>query len=907
MLQNQLNESMYTQAYNVRQAAVLMNKSESTVRRMIKSGKLPAQIIQGNGGEQFLIAHESLPMHILSLSRTGSETDPAAVVSIPEQGNVTCPASDFSFDEDMSAAAPECHSVPERHADSESHSKILSASQEHPQIPKDLQTALTRLKPSQAAYTTKHEIIMQIEHDMLTFQDGLSEFHQISQNSKIFKKSPKEAPEYAKELARTKFELVQKWKDFRYAKEEQNIYFGYTEEQEAEENLAKNSQIYQTATSQSYPEKQEMIAHLYDELRTPSKTKKTRVSASSRLGLRTFAQGAQSSKEISSFIKDTKITVKTLAEIMNIPLRTAQDRCKKGKYKTQTVNANGGEQYVIYVSSLPEDIQLKFFNKNKALITNRGKKISKDAEFVELYNTGSYLPEIYKVLGSVSAPTLRRWSTTLGKRNDYTRLIAGYNYNLGAYKTQLSEEELTTFRQIILSQNKFNVAKAVAWTKEILRIKNVESPSAYITFKRWADDFRKNHYDQWIFAREGRKAYDDKVKPYIQRDYSKIEVGDIFVADGHRLDFMVKHPFTGKPCRALIVGYQDMKSCALAGFEIMVEENTQCVASALRNAIINFGRIPKICYQDNGKAFKNKFFKGSKTFVETNLVGLFERLGIKSIYSTPYNGKAKPIERFWAEFAMLEKIVPSYVGNCIDNKPAYMQRNEQYHKEIHSDILFTIEETINAVYKWLKIYNSRECPHVKGKTIGEVFNEGKNTGESTGIDANALDELMMIEEIRTLQRNGVRFLGQYYWHEKLHGLKDQVKIKYSLFDVSSILVYTLQGKFLCKAHTQMLVHPAAHIMGDAKDKKTLQDATKRYKKLEKQTLQKLKSASPVNLLDLGINIPTLEEKVIQKQELLSDIPQVIPIKQKPKDYFDLLEYREDYKGAEKKACYFDLL
>ena len=43
--------------------------------------------------------------------------------------------------------------------------------------------------------------------------------------------------------------------------------------------------------------------------------------------------------------------------------------------------------------------------------------------------------------------------------------------------------------------------------------------------------------------------------------------------------------------------------------KIMLEENTQCVASALRNSIINFGKIPKICYQDNGRALKNKFFK----------------------------------------------------------------------------------------------------------------------------------------------------------------------------------------------------------------------------------------------------------------------------------------------------------
>ena len=35
------------------------------------------------------------------------------------------------------------------------------------------------------------------------------------------------------------------------------------------------------------------------------------------------------------------------------------------------------------------------------------------------------------------------------------------------------------------------------------------------------------------------KAYHDKVEPYIERDLSKIEVGDVLIADGHVLNFQV--------------------------------------------------------------------------------------------------------------------------------------------------------------------------------------------------------------------------------------------------------------------------------------------------------------------------------------------------------------------------------
>ena len=108
--------------------------------------------------------------------------------------------------------------------------------------------------------------------------------------------------------------------------------------------------------------------------------------------------------------------------------------------------------------------------------------------------------------------------------------------------------------------------------------------------------------------REGEKALNDKVEPYIERDLSKIEVGDVLVADGHVLNFEVINPFTGKPTRATLVGFLDWKSTALVGYEIMMSENTQCIASALRNAILNLGKIPKIVYQDNAERLRLNIF-----------------------------------------------------------------------------------------------------------------------------------------------------------------------------------------------------------------------------------------------------------------------------------------------------------
>ena len=106
------------------------------------------------------------------------------------------------------------------------------------------------------------------------------------------------------------------------------------------------------------------------------------------------------------------------------------------------------------------------------------------------------------------------------------------------------------------------------------------------------------------------------------------------------MNFQVINPFTGKPTRATLVGFLDWKSTALVGYEIMMTESTQCIASALRNAIINLGMIPKVVYQDNGKGFKAKFFQDCD-FDEDIFNGVYANLNIHSIFAKPYNASKK--------------------------------------------------------------------------------------------------------------------------------------------------------------------------------------------------------------------------------------------------------------------------
>ena len=507
-------------------------------------------------------------------------------------------------------------------------------------------------------------------------------------------------------------------------------------------------------------------------------------------------------------------------------------------------------------------------------------KLQADYDFVKLHNSSdSYL---FNVLGKISRGSLHRWKASLDGTEDYTRLIPNYKYvSVNEYRTCLTDEEIKIFMGLLLHPNRICIGKAIALTKYKLKEQGQSFIPADITFRRYAKWFKDNNYDKWVLARDGEKALSDKVEPYIKRDASLLDVGDILVADGHKLAFQVINPFTGKPCRATLVGFLDWKSTALVGYEIMLEENTQCIASALRNAIINLDMIPKIVYQDNGRAFRAKYFTcgsgsdGSKRkrgafvgepnsfsddkgFGELGFYGLYAKLGIETVFARPYNARSKVIERFFKEFQEgFEKLMPSYVGSSIINKPAYLKRNENFHKNLHQDYIPTIEETIKMIYMWLKFKNSQPCTNAPNMTIAEVLENRKKQN----IDKSLLDDLMLATEVKTIQRNGVRFLNCDYFDERLYGLKGKVLVKYNLFDLTSVKVFTPKGEYLCTAERVTETHPMAKILGTVEDLEDYKQKIQKQQKLKRKTInsvKKLLTNDEIKLIEARSNQEEME-------------------------------------------------
>jgi putative transposase len=162
---------------------------------------------------------------------------------------------------------------------------------------------------------------------------------------------------------------------------------------------------------------------------------------------------------------------------------------------------------------------------------------------------------------------------------------------------------------------------------------------------------------------------------------------------------------------------------------------------------------------------------------------------------------------------------------------------------------------------WLEFHRSQECPHVKGKSIGEVFNEDRGNG----VDIAGLDDLMMDMKITNIGRNGIRFLNQHYYDDNLYNLREQVIIRYSLFDLSHIKVYSMSGEHIGTAERVMPVHPLANVLGTPNDVEHLKQQISMQKRAEKKTIQGSKE-----LMRLGKTVELDWQKVIEVSPKIVD-------------------------------------
>ena len=583
-----------------------------------------------------------------------------------------------------------------------------------------------------------------------------------------------------------------------------------------------------------------------------------------------------------------KYTFGELSKLTGIPRRTLSHRFKREHITMDVAKGPGGDRYVIAFSDIPADLQLIIYkgiansvpdgntlpavshgtlpappdpadqDSRPALAEEqyenalakadllrfylaavkkapRGKKTAARSEFMLAYNSGVAYPKLYKVIGDVAWQTVEGWKRVWGTEKDPLALADNRGYwKRGSRRLTVGDEQKKILLACALHPNRLRISEAIRTARAVMNAQGIANGHSDATYRRWLFDWASMNQPLWVFSREGAKAWNDTCAYYIERDYSLINVGDIVVADGHILNFEIINPWTGKPKRMMLIVWLDMKSNYPLGWEIMPTENTYAISSALRRAILRLGKYPKVAYLDNGRAFKAKFFKGVD-FEQEGFDGLYERMGIRTIFAWPYHGQSKTVERFFGSFAEIERWAPTYVGTSIERKPPRMMRGERLHRKVYDKLTggegITLEQAHRAIASWFDVYASRpQRGHLEGRTPLDVFEAGKGPG----VDPNELQSLMLDFEVRNIKRNGISFLGQHYYDPALYSRRHPVIVRYDIQDPSCVYVFEKSGRFICEARPVEKIHPAANILGTAEDRERLTRHIEMKKQQEKE-------------------------------------------------------------------------
>lgn len=228
------------------------------------------------------------------------------------------------------------------------------------------------------------------------------------------------------------------------------------------------------------------------------------------------------------------------------------------------------------------------------------------------------------------------------------------------------------YRDLYLRQSEPSSALCYRQLQAVAKEKGWALPSRKTLERRMA----KLSTAQRVLSRKGPEAL-KKLYPAQQRDRSSLHALEAVNSDGHQFDVFVRWP-DGEVGRPILIGFQDLYSGKILSWRVDRTEHWDLVRLAFADMVEAFGAPDRVLL-DNGRAFASKQITGGQKsryrfkVKEDDPEGVITALGSEVVWTTPYNGQAKPIERAWKDFAANisrdVRFEGAWAGNTIANKP----------------------------------------------------------------------------------------------------------------------------------------------------------------------------------------------------------------------------------------------
>ena len=550
----------------------------------------------------------------------------------------------------------------------------------------------------------------------------------------------------------------------------------------------------------------------------------------------------------------------------------------------ETVNQNNRKKYLIPLSALSEQEQLKYYKQRNIsipdeLLAKRKPKPQRPhkefdeftadqreeiAEWIRVINAWdeycakSKLQKVpatekFVQLQKVANPDLNISKGILYRKKAALKAddLAGLIDNRGSWKkgtSSIPDVVWECFLSFYLDEAQHPIQACIEYTEMWIK---KEAPQ-YLPLPHYSAFYRRVNNDipkpLEIMGRQGMKAFRDRCAPYIRRTYEGMASNEWWIADNHTFDVQTKGE-DGKLHRLYLTAFFDARSGIFTGCYVTNAPSSQATLIALRKGIMKYG-IPKNIYVDNGREFLTFDIGGlghrqkKSTKDQFAPPPVFERLGIKMTNAIVRNAKAKIIERRFRDVKdRLSRLFPTYTGGNVVERPERLKSVIKNSDDIPTDYEFTqAVEDILTYFMNEKPYSGAVNTDT-GKSRMQVFKENLHEKcVASELDLNLM--LMRSTRSQKVNRRGVHLniAGErvdYYNDELiLNHIGESVYCRYDPEDISTVRIYDLKDNYIMTAPVD---NDAVLAYGSSKE--AVGQALRKVKSLEKLTKQELKATA----------------------------------------------------------------
>ena len=414
---------------------------------------------------------------------------------------------------------------------------------------------------------------------------------------------------------------------------------------------------------------------------------------------------------------DVWLTVTEVSNLTGLNPATIREACseRKGSYRGGCyVYRKEGKRYEILLSSLPESIQAKYWlehhepqqpdlpavHKNQENVQfehetyeaiadsycRKSAGIKEEAirrvnildEYLKLLKGGFKKGKALKIIQSnyegISKATLwRSLQQVANHPRQYWEVILAPDYK-GRARTEIHPRAWDFFYVNYGQQTQPDATVIYRETsKEAKKNGWGELPSLKTFLRRWNSDVPNN---EKILLRQGKTALKESLT-HLRRDPTTLKIHEVWESDGRKADVFCLWP-DGTVSRPWTVVILERRTRMPLALKVYTSTNAELVIDALKDATLLTGTMPEEFSLDNGTEYSNNALTGGQkspfryTVLKNQPIGILTRMGVNTIWATPYHGPAKGSTEQWWNVAAnnVDKLCgAAYTGSNAVNRP----------------------------------------------------------------------------------------------------------------------------------------------------------------------------------------------------------------------------------------------